>query len=110
MFFLISIILAISLGYVEIQNYGKLVPANAITNQTKLSRIIPLLVQRIASASASGIILEFFNNQNNLFASIFSGIFLIITIYFFIKTFFLFFVFVLRVILDNHDDNPKPFQ
>ncbi len=110
MFFLISIILAISLGYIEIQNYGKLVPASAITNQTKLSRIIPLLVQRIASASASGIILEFFNNQNNLFAFIFAAIFLVINIYFFAKTFFLFFVFVLRVIVDNHDDNPKPFQ
>lgn len=110
MFFLISIILAISLGYIEIQNYGKLVPANAITNQTRLSRIIPLLVQRIASASALTTILDYFNNQNSLFASIFSGIFLIITIYFFIKTFFLFFVFVLRVIVDNHDDNPKPFQ
>ncbi|RYJ90634.1 hypothetical protein EWH84_11625 [Enterococcus faecium] len=110
MFFLISIILAIFLGYIEIQNYGKLVPANAITNQTRLSRIIPLLVQRIASASALTTILDYFNNQNNLFALIFSGIFLIITIYFFIKTFFLFFVFVLRVIVDNHDDNPKPFQ
>ncbi|MDB7485039.1 hypothetical protein ABHA52_12395 [Enterococcus faecium] len=110
MFFLISIILAISLGYIEIQNYGKLVPANAITKQTKLSKIIPLLVQRIASASASGIILEFFNNQNNLFAFIFAAIFLVINIYFFAKTFFLFFIFVLRVIVDNHDDNPKPFQ
>ncbi|MEX1409170.1 MULTISPECIES: hypothetical protein [Enterococcus] len=110
MFFLISIILAFFLGFVEVQSYGKLVPANAITNQTKISKIILLLIQRIASASASGITLEFFNDKNNLFASIFAAIFLIITIYFFAKTIFLFGVFVLRIILDNHDDNPKPFQ
>ena len=110
MFFLISLGLAIYLGMSEIKRYGKLVPAGAITNKTKLISIVPLLVQRVASISAASTIIEFFNKFNNFITYFFVLIFMIVAFYFIAKAFFLAFTIFFKILMNNIDDDPKPFE
>ncbi|MDT2781405.1 hypothetical protein P7H41_05455 [Vagococcus fluvialis] len=109
MFFIISLILAIYLGFSEINSYGKLVPAGAITRNTKLISTVPLVIQRVASVSALSTIIEFFNRFDNLFSYLFLIIFMAMAAYFFVKGIILIYFIFLRIIMDHIDDNPKPF-